>query len=241
MPSEDRQKSESRQTAAGTAGFGDAQPPPVVLPKLPPVLRTERFVLRPYAPADAPALSAMMNDFEVIRWTYTPVYPYDHKAAEEFIAGRDADYAAGRSLILAAIEPAIGEEGTAAVLDGDATRRERDRALRVSDGTLVGAIGLRFELPHGRAEVGYNIARSCWGEGIATEITRAVVGWSFKLGLVRIHAGHYGGNAASGRVLEKAGMTREGEFRKHVLRFGYWHDVTLYGILREEWERQRRA
>jgi RimJ/RimL family protein N-acetyltransferase len=56
------------------------------------------------------------------------------------------------------------------------------------------------------------------------------------LGLHRIHASHFARNPASGRVMIKAGMRREGVARAHVRRFDRFEDLVQYGILREEFE-----
>ena len=44
-------------------------------------------------------------------------------------------------------------------------------------------------------------------------------------------------NPASGRVLEKIGMKREGLLRQRVRKWGVFEDVVLLAILREEWAR----
>jgi RimJ/RimL family protein N-acetyltransferase len=60
--------------------------------------------------------------------------------------------------------------------------------------------------------VGYVVRPDRWNQGYATEITVASLGYGFDaLGLERIHASVEGRNAASRRVLEKAGMTVERE------------------------------
>ena len=46
-------------------------------------------------------------------------------------------------------------------------------------------------------------------------------------------------NVASGRVLEKAGLTYEGTLRSAVLRRGRFWDIRMYSILRAEWEANR--
>jgi len=43
-------------------------------------------------------------------------------------------------------------------------------------------------------------------------------------------------NLASQRVLEKAGFTKEGIFRKSAFIMGVWQDGVLYSVLREEWK-----
>jgi RimJ/RimL family protein N-acetyltransferase len=42
-------------------------------------------------------------------------------------------------------------------------------------------------------------------------------------------------NPASGRVLEKIGMTEEGVLRQSLKRFGKFEDAVLYSILQDEY------
>lgn len=176
----------------------------------PPTLHTARLTLRAYAPADAPALAHLCNDFDVVRQTASHPFPYELRHAAEFIDQREADFLAGKSVVLG--------------------------AFRSGDAVLVGGAGLRREPDHQRAELGYMIARDQWGLGYATEIAARVLGYAFEeLGLVRVHAGAYADNAPSIRVLEKLGFVREGLQRRHALRLGAWRDLALFGMLREEY------
>jgi RimJ/RimL family protein N-acetyltransferase len=98
----------------------------------------------------------------------------------------------------------------------------------------VGCIGLRVDFLHSRGELGYWIGVPYWGRGYATEAARRLVGFAFDtLGLNRVHASCFSRNRASARVLEKAGLVREGVLRRHVRRFGRFEDLTLYGLVRE--------
>jgi RimJ/RimL family protein N-acetyltransferase len=107
------------------------------------------------------------------------------------------------------------------------------------DGELVGVISLSVTESDARGELGYWIAVGHWGKGYATEAVRALVEHGFRdLGLNKVHAGVFGDNPASGRVLEKAGMRREGVRRQHHYRLDRWCDLVHYGILREEWSEQ---
>jgi RimJ/RimL family protein N-acetyltransferase len=58
-----------------------------------------------------------------------------------------------------------------------------------------------------------------------------------ELALNRIHAAHLARNPASGRVMEKLGMLREGTGRQHAKKWGTYEDLVFYGILKEEWAR----
>jgi RimJ/RimL family protein N-acetyltransferase len=55
------------------------------------------------------------------------------------------------------------------------------------------------------------------------------------IGVNRIYATHFRRNPASGRVMEKTGMRREGVWRQHLMRWDRVEDAVVYGILREEW------
>lgn len=69
------------------------------------------------------------------------------------------------------------------------------------------------------AEFGYLFARSQWGNGYATEAARAIVGWASSVPAIqRISATCDVDNLASARVLEKAGLTREGTLRQAIVR-----------------------
>jgi RimJ/RimL family protein N-acetyltransferase len=82
--------------------------------------------------------------------------------------------------------------------------------------TLVGMVGLhpmKFKL-----EVGYVLARLHWGKGYMTETLRAVIDWAFtQPDIFRVQATCDIENIASARVMEKAGMTREGLLRRYIL------------------------
>jgi len=82
------------------------------------------------------------------------------------------------------------------------------------NGELIGDCGLKIVEPKRRhARLGYIVNRSYWGHGYATEAARLLLQFGFReLGLYKISAGCDLRNAASIRVLEKIGMTREALF-----------------------------
>ena len=83
--------------------------------------------------------------------------------------------------------------------------------------------------------VGWRSAREHWGRGIATEAVRVLLEHAFDdLGLERLFAHHFPWNPASGRVLEKAGLRREGVLRGHVQKDGRAVDNVLYGLARAD-------
>jgi ribosomal-protein-alanine N-acetyltransferase len=109
--------------------------------------------------------------------------------------------------------------------------------IRQSDSRMVGTIGLVWrDLETNTAEVGFSIARECWGKGLMTEALDAFLRYAFvQMGLSRVEAQHDLRNPASGRVMEKAGMRLEGRMRGRLYYKGERADAVLYAALREEW------
>jgi len=100
---------------------------------------------------------------------------------------------------------------------------------------VIGTVGLRVVARHQHAELGYWLGVDHWGEGYATEAAAAAVTWGFKARLLqRIYGQYLGDNHASGRVMEKIGMLREGVRRQHYRKGKRWYDVHQFGILRED-------
>lgn len=68
-------------------------------------------------------------------------------------------------------------------------------------------------------------------QGYCTEAAKAIVAFGFQqLKLQRIFAIHMTKNTASGRVMQKIGMTYEGVLRNHIKKNGDFVDVEVYGI-----------
>lgn len=105
-------------------------------------------------------------------------------------------------------------------------------------GRVIGTIGyMSYSPDNATVEVGYSLAREQWGKGLMTEALRAVIDESFRtLKLHRIEAMHFTDNPASGRVMEKCGMTHEGHLRERICCKGQFRDVEMWGILRRDWE-----
>ena len=90
---------------------------------------------------------------------------------------------------------------------------------------------------HNRAIIGYWIGHQYWNKGYCSEALREIIRYGFStLGLNRIGATHQSKNPASGRVMIKAGMWREGTLKKHILKNGEYDDVEIYGIVKGQAE-----
>lgn len=171
-----------------------------------PTLTTARLVLRPFALSDAAEVQRLAGAREIADTTLHVPHPYPDGAAEAWIGGHAAAWAARDALTLAVTER--------------------------PGGALVGAIGLILALPDRRAELGYWIGVPWWNRGYATEAGRAIMAHGFAtLGLHRVMARHFARNPASGRVMQKLGMEREGVLRQHVLKWGAFEDLVVYAVL----------
>jgi [ribosomal protein S5]-alanine N-acetyltransferase len=178
-----------------------------------PRLETERLILRPFSPADAEAVTALVSPREIAASTISIPHPYDRAMAESWLGGLEGAFERGDSLTLAV-------------------------TLR-TDGTLVGCVGLRIDRTNHRGEIGYWTGRDFWGRGYCTEAAAAVVRHAFEaLGLHRVIAHHMTRNPASGRVMQKLGMRHEGTLRGHVFKWGVHEDLEVYGLMRDEFERE---
>ncbi len=174
-----------------------------------PTLATARLSLRPFAVPDAPDVQRLAGAREVAATTLNIPHPYLDGVAEAWIGMHAAAWERGELATFAVTEPSLG---------------------------LVGAIGLRIERAHRRAELGYWIAVPYWGRGYATEAAVAVIAFGFaSLDLNRIYATHLTRNPASGRVMIKAGMRYEGCRRAHIIKWDQFEDLENYAVLRDEW------
>lgn len=107
----------------------------------------------------------------------------------------------------------------------------------VADGKVIGSIGcFRQGNIHRRtAELGYYIAEEYWGRGIMTEAVMQICQYVFgRSDILRIYAEPFAHNAASCRVLEKAGFQYEGTLRSNAVKNGEVVDMRMYSLLKTE-------
>ncbi|HVE62268.1 MAG TPA: GNAT family N-acetyltransferase [Mycobacteriales bacterium] len=183
------------------------------------VLTTERLVLRRFTPADADLLVDLDSDPAVMRFINGGRPTSHEEIAEEVLPCWLGHY------------ERYEHYGFFAALD------------KVS-GNFLGWFHLR---PGGRSapdepELGYRFHRSAWGRGYATEGSRALVDAAFAdYGARRVYAETMAANAASRRVMAKAGL--------HLVRtfFADWPDKidgdeegdVEYAVTRERWAAAR--
>jgi ribosomal-protein-serine acetyltransferase len=107
--------------------------------------------------------------------------------------------------------------------------------IRDDDGFL-GMVGLRINLMHASAEVGYWLAAAATGRGVITKAVAALVDVSFGvLGLHRFELLAATGNKPSRAVAERLGMTQEGVRREAEELASGFVDLAAYAVLVSEW------
>ncbi|RMG71084.1 MAG: N-acetyltransferase [Bacteroidetes bacterium] len=91
-----------------------------------------------------------------------------------------------------------------------------------------------------RAHMGYVLGRAFWNRGITSEALQAMVPAVFALPhIARIEAICDTENPGSARVMEHAGLQREGVLRRYFkgANIPEPRDVYMYSLLREEWKK----
>lgn len=178
-------------------------------------IRTTRLLLRPFTLDDAPEVQRLAGDRDVACTTASIPHPYLDGMAEAWIESHKAAREEGQALVMAIIN--------------------------LSNGLLMGAVGLTISKDNNSAELGYWVGKPYWNKSYCTEAALAMAKHAFQILLLnRLHACHMASNPASGRVLQKIGMIYEGCRRKHHRRWDEFHDIELYGMLREDYLRSSR-
>ena len=174
------------------------------------LLETQRLVLRPFRAGDGAAMFRnWASDPAVTQFLTWPVH--ESAEASEQLVLHWAEESKRPSFYQWAIElRAIGEP--------------------------IGSISVvRQDAIVGEAEIGYCIGRRWWGQGLTAEALRAVVRFLItEVGVNRVCARHDVSNPNSGRVMEKAGMTKEGVLRAAGRNNRGVVDVAVYSILAGE-------
>lgn len=102
------------------------------------------------------------------------------------------------------------------------------------NGEAAGSVGfvLRHDVERVSAEIGYWLAEPFWGRGIATDALAAVTDHAISThNLTRIYALPFAWNAASCRVLEKAGYVVEARLRRSAIKNGVITDQLQYAFV----------
>ena len=106
-----------------------------------------------------------------------------------------------------------------------------------ADSKVVGSISIfrQGNIHRLTAELGYYISEEYWGRGIMTEAVKQICKYVFgNSDIIRIYAEPFEYNAASCRVLEKAGFQYEGTLRNNAVKNGKVIGMKMYSLLKED-------
>lgn len=157
---------------------------------LPDSLETARLILRPVARGDARAIfTGYAQDPEVVRFL---IWRPHHALADT-------------------------DSYIADCLSTPADKSRSYALIAREGGQLLGNFALRRPNLH-RLDFGYVLARQYWGRGLMTEVLSLAARWAMRQGDIwRISAVCDVENPASARVMEKAGLEREGILRRWLV------------------------
>lgn len=161
----------------------------------------QRIYLRPFLLEDADVVAKICNDENLTKYIPLP-YPYTKQMAIDWISQQT-------------------------------NQMQKNFAVVLKDtNKLFGSISITVDEANQVAEIGYWIQPEMSGKGYATEAVKTILNFGFeKLKVHKIFAKHYVENPASGKVMQKSGMTFVGVLKSHSYKNGIYHDNCLYEIV----------
>lgn len=176
-----------------------------------PQIPTDRLILGSIQYTDIPKIVEYAGNPKVAMTTLNIPHPYEDQDAVFWINSANQGFKEGAQYIF---------------------------AVRIKQANeFIGGIGLRLNRRFDRAELGYWIAEPFWNKGYATEAVGAVLAFGFKeLDLNKIYATHLIENPASGKVMVKNNMIREGELKDHYKKDNTYRTIIQYRLTRSEFE-----
>ncbi len=170
------------------------------------MLKTERLLIRPIVLSDAETVEELASDKRIADTTFNIPHPYPKGRAIEWI--------------------------------NTFTKNTYGKNFAITlNNKLIGCISIiqpGQEVYKFKAEVGYWVGFDYWNQGYCTEALKAIIEYAFQeMQLHKIVARHMAINPASGAVMKKAGMIKEGYLIQDAFKNGKFVDMELYGIVKE--------
>ena len=104
---------------------------------------------------------------------------------------------------------------------------------------VIGAMNMNPAWEHEKISFGYGLISRYWGKGYMSEALGELVKFCFEsLKVNRVECSHYVGNEASGKVMEKCGMVKEGVSIQNSKVKGRFVDEVFYGVTRANWKKE---
>ncbi|QCR31262.1 GNAT family N-acetyltransferase [Lysinibacillus sp. SGAir0095] len=175
-----------------------------------PVLETERLILREITENDANSIFEYLSDPEVMK--YYGLQPFE------------------------AVKDALDEISWYQSIFNEQTGIRWGITLKHED-KVIGSCGfLNTVSNHYRTDIGFELSKEYWGQGIASEAMNEIIQYAFEqTDIQRIQALIEPPNIASQKMVERAGFLREGLLRKYEYTCGKFDDLYMYGLLKEDY------
>lgn len=172
-------------------------------------IETNRLLLRLFEETDALEVARLCNNYNIYKDTLYLPYPYSIDDALSWIKNHLDNFNNNKYFEFAITDKATGK--------------------------LYGAIALSNHQKFKNGELAYWVGEEYWGNGYATEAAKAILEFAFdEKQYHKVFARYFHSNPASGKVIEKIGMKKEGILRDHVIKENEYIDLVYYGILKNE-------
>ena len=172
-------------------------------------IATERLTLRLFQKSDAEAVTRLCNSYNIYKNTLYLPFPYYIEDALLWIGRHLENFNRNISYEFAITDKDSGE--------------------------LYGAIALSNNSKFQHGELAYWIGEGSWGNGYATEAAQGILQFAFQeKQFHKVFARHFQSNPASGRVLRKIGMKKEGVLIEHVIKDKQFEDLVYYGLIKTD-------
>ncbi|WP_100372328.1 GNAT family N-acetyltransferase [Bacillus sp. FJAT-45037] len=177
-----------------------------------PVLETRRLILRKVKKEDAKDILNYLSDKEVMK--YYGLEPFN------------------------SINDALDEISWYQSIQNNKTGIRWGITLK-EQGVMIGSCGFHnIVSKHSRAEIGFELSKEQWGNGIAVEAVETIISHGFEhLNLQRIEALIEPPNLSSQKLVEKIGFIREGLLRSYEFTCGEYDDLYMYSLLKQEFDK----
>ncbi len=174
-----------------------------------PVILTKRLRLRMPVAKDIPQLVEYANHPQISKMTLNVPHPYQEKDAISWLNMANQGFEDKNHFVFA--------------------------ICKQTDDKFMGGIGLRVNSRFNHAELGFWLGEPFWNNGYVTEATGKILEFGFEqIGLRKIFATHMIDNPASGKVMIKNGMIKEGELVDHIKKADEYYTVIQYRLTKDE-------
>ena len=173
------------------------------------ILQTDRLILRRFVESDAEAMfqnwASSAENLTYVTWDpHSDVQVTRHSIRNWVASYANPNYYKWAICLKEKPEQVIGDISIVAMYENDSS-----------------------------CEIGYVLGKNYWSRGVMTEALKAVLGFCFtQAGSQKVRARYVSLNPASGRVMEKTGMSYLETITNGVERKGYLADLIYYQISR---------